>query len=222
MQNSNQFQISELIYAPLPAAAHDAAVESIIQCGFSRNAILEEYKFIIDVKLGRDTFTLPMLRQVQPVQLSFWAADITRPLLVDHFAQAVNRLRHYVDQEKANISDETITSLSVQLLGAIILADTGVLDDDTHNIRRAEVSMRELLARASSRFPRYFQPELLFAHEVAAEQAYFVLRQIKYAGFVPEMLTSIYGATFSKEQRKNWGAMTLHSTLPDVSGKIFP
>lgn len=146
-----------------------------------------------------------MLRQIQPVQLSFWAADITRPLLVDHFTQAVNRLRQYVDQEKANIADETIASLSIQLLGAIILADTGVLDDDTHDIRRTEVSMRELLERASSRFPRYFQPELLFTHETAAEQAYFVLRKIRYAGFVPEMLTSIYGAAFSKEQRKKLG-----------------
>lgn len=310
MQNSQQFTISELAYAPLPEAAHNAAVDSIIKCGFSRDAILEEYKFssvnvkvpvklnalafahsihrnpgdyasltlynavnglddeaivsilaesaspfhlihrhdqfsfwastvsnnkpkpihllsnisynqlanalsdyapdlgpqrIIDVKLGRDTFSLPMLRQIQPVQLSLWAADITRPLLVDHFAQAVNWLRRYVDQEKVNISDETITSFSIQLLGAIILADTGVLDDDTHDIRRAEVSIRELLERASSRFPRYFQPELLSLHEEVVEQAYAILRQIRYAGFVPEMLTSIYGAAFSKAQRKKLG-----------------
>lgn len=307
MQSSNLFQIPELAYAPLPTGAYDAALDSITKCGFSRDAILEQYSFssasvkapiklnafafahpirrnpgeyasftlynavnglndeaivsilaesaapfhiihrhdrfsfwastvknsqpeplpilsgipydqladalgeyapdlepqhIIDVKLGRDTFTLPILREIQPVQLSFWAADITRPLLVDYFAQAVNRLRQYAGQQKMAITDETLTSLAIQLLGAIILADTGVLGDNT---RLEDISMRQLFERAYSRFRRYFQPELLLAYESAAEQAYWVLRQVRYAGFVPEMLTSIYAAAFSKEQRKKLG-----------------
>lgn len=157
---------------------------------------------IVDVKLGRDSFTLPMLREMHPMQLSFWAADVTRPLLVDYFALAVNELRRYAKRQKAEIPDETLTSLAIQLLGAIILADTGVLDDD---IRLGDVSMRQLFERAAARFGRYFQPNMLFAYEEAAEQAYQILRQIRYSGFVPEMLASIYRAAFSKEQRKKLG-----------------
>lgn len=307
MQSSNLFQIPELAYAPLPAGAYDAALEGITKCGFSRNAILEEYSFssanvkspvklnalafahlvhrnpseyasvtvynavnglrdeaivpilagsaapfhiihrderfsfwgstivdrqpkaipllsnisydqlanalgeyapdleprrIVDVKLGRDSFTLPMLREMQPMQLSFWAADVTRPLLVDYFAQAVNALRRYAKGQKTEIPDETLTSLAIQLLGAIVLADTGVLDDD---IRLGDVSMRQLFERAASRFARYFQPDILFTYEEAAEHAYRILRQIRYSGFVPEMLASIFTAAFSKEQRKKLG-----------------
>ena len=82
---------------------------------------------IIDVKLGRGSFTLPMLREMEPMQLSFWAANVTRPLLVDHFTRAVNELRRYARRQRTEMPDETLTSLAIQLLGAIILADTGVL-----------------------------------------------------------------------------------------------
>lgn len=157
---------------------------------------------IIDVKLGRDTFILPMLRQIHPVQLSLWANEVTRPLLVDHFAQAVNELRQYTKRQKNEIPDETLTSLAIQLLGAIILADTGVLGD---NIRLKEVSLQALFAKASAQFERYFKQDLLTSYEEAAEQAYQILRQIKYSGFVPEMLASIYTAAFSKEQRRKLG-----------------
>ncbi len=160
---------------------------------------------IVDVKLGRDSFTLPMLREMQPMQLSFWAADVTRPLLVDYFAQAVNALRQYAKRQRTGIPDETLTSLAIQLLGAIVLADTGVLDDDIHHIRLGDVSMRQLFERAASRFARYFQPNMLFTYEEAAERAYQILRQIRYSGFVPEMLAGIYTAAFSKEQRKKLG-----------------
>ena len=307
MQSSNLFRIPELAYTPLPAGAYDAALEGITKCGFSQDAILEQYSFssanvkspvklnalafahpihrnpgeyasftvynainglhdeaivpilaesaapfhiihrderfffwgstivdkqpkpipllsnisydqlaqaldeyapdlepqrIVDVKLGRDSFTLPMLREMQPMQLSFWAADVTRPLLVDYFAQAVNALRRYAKRQRTEIPDETLTSLAIQLLGAIVLADTGVLDDD---IRLGDVSMRQLFERAASRFARYFQPNILFTYEEAAERAYQILRQIRYSGFVPEMLASIYTAAFSKEQRKKLG-----------------
>ena len=157
---------------------------------------------IIDVKLGHGSFTLPMLREMEPMQLSFWAANLTRPLLVDYFTRAVNELRRFARRQRTEIPDETLTSLAIQLLGAIILADTGVLDDD---IRLGDVRMRQLFERAAARFARYFQPEKLFTYEEAAEQAYQILRQIRYSGFVPEMLASIYAAAFSKEQRKKLG-----------------
>lgn len=157
---------------------------------------------IVNVKLGRSTFTLPMLREIQPMQLSFWAADVTRPLLVDYFAQAVNALRHDAKQVRHAIPDEILTSLAIQLLGAIILADTGVLGDD---MRLKEVSMSHLLSRATVHFPRYFQRDILFTHGEVTGRAYQILRQIRYSGFTPEMLTSIYNAAFGKEQRRKLG-----------------
>jgi hypothetical protein len=72
---------------------------------------------IIDVKQGRDTFTLPIFRDIFPLQLSFWAADVTRDLLVDHFAQAVEVLRKHARQRRdTRAYDLPVTSLAIQLL----------------------------------------------------------------------------------------------------------
>lgn len=160
---------------------------------------------IIDVKQGRDTFTLPIFRNnVQPLQLSFWATDVTRKLLVDHFALAVEALRVYARKRRVDIGayDQELTSLAIQLLGAIILADTGVLGDQ---VRLYDVSLRQLIGAAYARFERYFQPELIDRYWEVAEEAYQILRQIRYAGFVPEMLSEIYTAAYSKEQRRKLG-----------------
>src|SRR6266852_3723493 len=46
---------------------------------------------IIDVKQGRDTFTI--FRDIQPLQLSLWAAEVTSTQLVNHFGVTVARLR---------------------------------------------------------------------------------------------------------------------------------
>ncbi len=173
------------------------------------DALVSEYgpdlepQHIVDVKLGRDSFTLPMLREIRPMQLSFWAADVTRPLLVDYFTQAVNALRQEAKRQSAGIPDETLTSLTIQLLGAIILADTGVLGEDIR--LREDISMQRLFGRAAEQFARYFRPDMLIAYEEAAQRAYWILRQIRYSGFTPEMLASIYTAAFSEEQRKKLG-----------------
>lgn len=159
---------------------------------------------IINVKQGRETFTLPIFRDnIQPLQLSLWATDVTRKLLVDHFALAVERLRKYARTRRdIGAYDEQLTSLAIQLLGALILADTGALGD---KIRLNPVSMRELLQKAHESFDRYFQLDLFENYYEAAEEAYQILREIRYAGFVPDMLSDLYTKAYSKEQRRKLG-----------------
>ncbi len=297
--NHDLFQQSDLPYAPLPAAAHQAARSSILKCGYSEQALLEQYSFslnkdtaitlntlafahpvhrnpgeyagltvfnavnghsdealveilarsaapfhlihrgdrfsfwasachnnvvepkavkkeitydeldatlsefsvdlrpqrIVDVKLGRDTFTI--FRDLQPLQLSFWAADVNRTLLVKYFAEAVDALR----TSDVHLPDETIIDIAVQLLGATILADTGVFGDE---MRLAVPSLTKLVDVAVRHFPRYFQRDLL-KYDQAVEQAYRWLRQVRYAGFVPDMLSAIYAKAYRIEQRKVLG-----------------
>ena len=159
---------------------------------------------IINVKQGRETFTLPIFRDnIQPLQLSFWATDVTSKLLVKHFALAVDILRKHTRQRlDTGAYDASVTSLAVQLLGALILADTGVLGN---KMRLNAVSLKQLIETAHSQFDRYFQPELIDTYWEAAEEAYQILRQIRYAGFVPDMLSEIYKAAYSAEQRKKLG-----------------
>lgn len=159
---------------------------------------------IIDVKQGRDTFTLPIFRDNIPaLQLSLWATDVTRKLLVDHFALAVDVLRNYArNRRDIGAYDSSLTRIAIQLLGAIILADTGVLGND---LRLYDASMDSLVTAAQSKFESYFQRELFIQYKEAAEEAYRLLRQIRFAGFVPDMLSEIYTKAFSKEQRKKLG-----------------
>jgi type I restriction-modification system DNA methylase subunit len=159
---------------------------------------------IIDVKQGRDTFTLPIFRDNVPaLQLSLWAANVTRKLLVDHFALAVDILRNYArSRHDIRAYDFPVTRLAVQLLGAIILADTGVLGDD---LRLYHASLDHLITSTQAKFDRYFQKNLVVQYKEAAEEAYALLRQIRYSGFVPDMLSEIYTKAFSKEQRKKLG-----------------
>ena len=158
---------------------------------------------IIDVKQGRETFTLPIFRDIYPLQLSLWAADVTRDLLVEHFAQAVEVLRrHARNRGDTHAYDLPVTSLAIQLLGAIILADTGVLGD---NFRLNDVTLSRLITAAHSKFDTYFQLDLFETYSDAAEEAYRLLRLIRYAGFVPDMLSEIYTRAYSKEQRRKLG-----------------
>ncbi len=158
---------------------------------------------MVNVKQGRDTFTLPIFRDIYPLQLSLWVANVTGDLLVQRFAYAVENLRQYArTQRSIGIRDRDITSLAIQLLGATILADTGVLGDD---FRLNEFSLGSLISEAETRYPRYFRQSLFQQHQSAVEEAYQILRMIRYAGFVPDMLSRIYTAAYSKEQRKTLG-----------------
>lgn len=158
---------------------------------------------IIDVKQGRDTFTLPIFRDIHPLQLSFWAADVTRDLLVSHFALAIEALRrHTRKRQDTHAKDLPVTTLAIQLLGAIILADTGALGD---SLRLSNITLHQLMNEAQAKFATYFQLDLFEKYWEAAEEAYQILRHIRYAGFAPDMLSAIYTSAFSKEQRKKLG-----------------
>jgi hypothetical protein len=159
---------------------------------------------IVGVKQGREQFSHHRLRNVAPLQLTLWAIDITQRVLVDHFGQAMIRLRDYAATQQ-HVLDRDLTRLAVQMLGATILADTGVLGDA---IRHQEMNLRldTLLDAASAQFPNYFQPLLFRNHSEAAEIAYRLLRQVRYAGFVPEMLRELYTAAYDKAQRKKLGS----------------
>lgn len=131
------------------------------------DSVLSEYaqdlrpQRIIDVKQGRDTFTI--FRDIQPLQLSLWAADVNRTLLVEHFAHAVHKLR----SSKVHMLDETAIDIAVQLLGATILADTGVLGDEMRFDQA--VLLGTLVEAAARRFQRYFQPGLFEKYDQAAK-----------------------------------------------------
>ncbi len=154
---------------------------------------------IIDVKQGRAKFSNPVFADMpQPLQLSLWAANVTRPLLVEYFGKAVSELREYLNGE-----EYTVVDIATQLLGAAILADTGVLGDTV----RFEQNLRldQLIRVAHHNFPNYFKEYLFKAYSDSAERAYKVLRQIRYVGFAPEMLTEIYREAYSQERRKELG-----------------
>src|SRR6266849_2666759 len=159
---------------------------------------------IIDVKQGRDTITI--FRDIQPLQLSIWASEVTSGLLVSHFGSTVTQLREsmshriFLEEEQR---DKLVTTLSIQLLGAIILADTGVLGDE---IRRRRPSLDTLMLTASKKFERYFRYEMFLEYFLEADQAYQLLQRICYAGFVPDMLRDLYRTAYSEERRKESGS----------------
>ncbi len=160
---------------------------------------------IIDVKQGRDTFTIAAFRDIQPLQLSFWAAEVSGKELVNHFGSAVSELREFINKTaySQEEKDKLTTTIAIQLLGAIILADTGVLGDP---LRLSRPSLDALVLKASEKFSRYFKPELFEKYYVEADQAYQLLQRICYATFVPDMLRELYGAAYSEKERKETGS----------------
>ncbi len=159
---------------------------------------------IINVKQGIETFTI--FRDIEPLQLSLWAAEVTSKQLVKHFAATVASLRNSIST-RTNLAEEEkdaiITTLSIQLLGAIILADTGVLNEEMR-LKRPSLSM--LMQKASSKFGRYFKYEYFTRYASEAERAYQLLQQVCYASFMPDMLSDLYKAAYSKEERKESGS----------------
>lgn len=182
---------------------------------------------ILDVKQGRDTFNHPLFRHIGPLQLSLWATEVNSGSLVNVFGNAVAQLRHRIEEYHGPIAPDdkrmkdTITDLAVQLLGATILADTGVLGHDLRT-RGAEVSLSELLIEASSRFANYFMPNLFEQYQESAETAYRLLRQIHYSGFLPEMLRGLYLEAYSKEDRRKSGSFDTPLYLTRYIWKQIP
>lgn len=166
---------------------------------------------ILDVKQGRDTFNNPLFRRIGPLQLSLWATEVNSGSLVNVFGNAVSQLRQGIEEDYGIIAPnnrkmkDTITDLAIQLLGATILADTGVLGHDLRT-QEAETSLGDLLSQASRDFPDYFMPALFEQYQEPAELAYQLLRQIHYSGFLPEMLRGLYLEAYSKEDRRKSGS----------------
>ena len=156
---------------------------------------------IVGVKQGREWFAHESLRSLAGQQMTLWVMDVNRPLLRDHFEAAVRTLRAAQDRTRAWSDDET-TRMAVQLLGAVVLADTGALQDFVRINRN--LSLERLWAEGQRWFRPYFHPILPAARE-AAESALSILRGISYAGFQPEMLVELYTAAYRDEQRKELG-----------------
>lgn len=167
---------------------------------------------IVHAKQGDDAFTI--FQDIEPLQLSLWAAEVTGKRLVEHFAAAAESLRadmnHRSDIREAE-RDRLITTLSIQLLGAIILGDTGVLGDE---IRLSRPSFDVLMRSVCKKFTRYFTYDIFNTYSSEAERAYELLRGIYYTGFMPDMLRDLYKTAYSKKARKESGSFDtpLHLT----------
>lgn len=151
---------------------------------------------IIDVKQGRERFIL-FEKELNPLQLSFFVRNVTEKLLGDCFSQAVALLH------KGKIPQADIPGIAIQLLGAMILADTGVLGEKL--LQKSDTTLDELIGEASKKFKRYFDAKLFQEHAFSTEKAYKLLRQIRFSGFTPDMLISLYTKAYSEKQRKEFG-----------------
>lgn len=112
------------------------------------------------VKQGLDSFRHPLLCELNPLQLTFWAEKANGKLLTNYFRHVVNELR------KAGLTDAGEQSkLAAQLLAARILVDTGVMEQCT------DVGDIPDAAEAK-RFREYFDRSLLQRHKRRAQDAY--------------------------------------------------
>lgn len=152
---------------------------------------------LINVKQGREAFK--QFSYINPLRLSLWAESIRSKPLVQHFEQAIQVLRKHSSQ----LPGETITNIATQLLGLLILADTGSFGQA---IRLNRPPLSKLIDEAYNKFPHYFDKWLLLnKYSDAVKCAYEVLQNVQYAGFVPDMLGDLYAAAYEKEDRRQLG-----------------
>ena len=174
------------------------------------SSALEEYsedlkrQQISDVKHGFEEFAHPFFKESGPFQLSLWTIDVTGESLVKHFGRAVSNIAEYRDSNTGRaIPKKDVTDIAIQLLGAVILADTGTLGGD---IQKEKPEIDKLIAVASNKFPHYFDTHLLRQWRSAVHSAYHTLTELCYSGFSPEMLTNLYREAYpDKKDRKKLG-----------------
>jgi len=211
--NAFSFWSSPLIDEPRARQEHIAYDQ--LERFFRENEADLNPQQIIDVKQGNATFSI--FRDANPLQmlqLSFWPTDVTNKLLIEHFGAAVTSLRYHVNSQTSIASiakDRLSTTLSIQLLGAIILGDTGALGND---MRLDKPSLDALMKRASEKFERYFQYHEFQRYFDLSEEAYQILREVCYASFTPDMLRELYKKAYTREERKMSGSFDtpLHLT----------
>ena len=143
---------------------------------------------IIDVKQRRAEFSHSLFCKTA-FQLSFWAIEVTRDLLVTHFGSAVKQLRDYRDNAGSPIPELDVTDIAVQLLGAAILSHTGVLGDA---LRQQDPPIDRLIDIAYAKYPDYFDSNLFERWDEVCASAYKILTELRYSGFAPDMLTALY------------------------------
>lgn len=156
---------------------------------------------IVNVKQGLEAFSNPTLRALRPLQLSLWVEDVTRRLLRERFSQAIELLRTS-RTDRRRLPSRDVTRLAIQLLGAIVLADTGGLGS-LEEFKSAD--LHRLIEKAHAAFPRYFETDLFRQHQLAADGAYKVLRGLGYGGFTPDMLTDLYNAAYDEKAKRELG-----------------
>ena len=142
------------------------------------------------VKQGIEFFQHPLLAELNPLQLTFWAEEANGKLLTTHFGHALKAL------ERAGFTDvREQGKLAAQLLAARILVDTGVMQDCG--------TVGEIPAAAEAKhFTDYFDGTLLQRYKKRAQESYDILKEISLATFQPEMLRDLYKNLFGKKETK--------------------
>lgn len=181
---------------------HDIAYDRLDEALAEFNVDLKPLR-IANVKQGLEAFSNLRLRELRPLQLSLWVEDVTRRLLRERFVQAIESLRTWRGPGgRSKLPSTDVTKLAVQLLGAIVLADTGGFGNPG---LFAQMSLSKLVGVAHDKFPRYFDIELFDSYQFAASRAYDILRDLSYGGFTPDMLTDLYNAAYDQKAKKALG-----------------
>jgi len=142
------------------------------------------------VKQGFESFQHPLLTDLNPLQLTFWAEEANGKLLTAHFGHALKALH------RAGFTDvREQGKLAAQLLAARILIDTEAMEDCDTVDQIPE-------AAEAKHFKDYFDSALLNRHKRRAQESYDVLKAISLATFQPEMLRDLYKNLFGKKEAK--------------------
>jgi len=137
--------------------------------------------------------------ELDSIQLSLFAQNVTGALLKTYFSYAVDTLREHM------LDDETVSRLAIQLLAIVVLADTGGLGDDIR-LDRDNYSIAELISEANTHsFGRYFDETLFNQHQRAVENGYDWLRKLYYANFEPNLIPKLQLSAYTDSQRKQYG-----------------
>ena len=181
-----------------PIQRHDHIAYGQLGTVLERYAVDFKPQRILDFKQHNTPF--PSFPELEPLQLSLFALEATGKLLKDHFKSAANELRNY------KIADETVSQLAIQLLGAIILADTGVLGEEIRSIRDRKFSIHALIQLARQQpFGNYFDLDMFQQNGQAIESAYKILGNLRYASFEPHHIADLSLSAYSDIQRKKYG-----------------
>ena len=171
-------------------------------------------------KEGLDSFVL--FPEFSAAQLRLFAVDVTRDILVEHFAAALQSLREARRYQDASRHEQ---SLAVQLLAAVVLAHKGVLGSECSD-RGAPLGL--VIGKAAGSFKRYFEPRMIEQYGRAAEDAYAILQQVWYSSLTPDILEALYEKAYPqimlrrREGRYNTPLYLTHRILANIPVETIP